>query len=150
MPSYLLHLFWYLSVLFWHVSYAPPLPHALTNPVKEGEVTGDGEEGGGEDHLGLKELGLIVLDAAGRQNGFVATSSCTLQPWQTVVVPLMSQARVQTLRFLWLELLLNEAIKCNNFYPGFAHLKTKLDFLKSALALQAPEDKKSIPFSLRF
>lgn len=66
----------------------------------------------------------MSLAAAGRQNGFVVTSSCTLQPWQTTAVLLtVFQACVQTLSILQLELLLNETNKNGIFLLGFAHLK---------------------------
>lgn len=125
--------------MFWHVSYAPPLPHVLTNLVKEGEVTGDSEEGGGEDNLGLKELGLIVRDCS-RQAEWLC---CDIQLYPAALADNDSALNNVTSMcpcFSWLVLLLNEAIKCNNFYLSFAHLKTKLNFLKSALALQAPEN----------
>lgn len=59
----------------------------------------EGEEGEGEDSLEPKELELIVLGCS-RQNGFVVTSSCALQLWQTTAVLLrVSQACGQTLCF---------------------------------------------------
>lgn len=55
-------------------------------------MTGEGEEGEGEDSSEPMELELTVL-VFSRQNGFVVTSSSALQLWQTPVTPLrVSQA----------------------------------------------------------
>lgn len=79
-------------------------------------MTGAGEEGEGEAEP--KELELTVLGCS-RQSGFVLTSSCALQLWQTTVALLrVSEACVQTLNILQLEHFFNEALKCCNFLLG--------------------------------
>lgn len=150
MPSYLLHLFWYFSALFWHVSDTPSLSPALTNLMKKGEMTGEREEGEGEANLGPKELGLIVLGCS-RQTEWLC---CDIQLYPAALADnssaLECHKHVSRLSILKLELLLNEAVKCCNFLLGFAHLETKLNFLKPVLPLLAPKEKESFPFPLCF
>lgn len=115
--------------------------NALTNPMKKGEITEEGEEGESEDSLRPKELGLVVLGCR-RQTDRMALL-CDLgvpcSPGRQQLCSEQWHKHIQTLSILQLELLLKEAIKCSNFLLGFAHLKTKLNFLKPVLPLLAPK-----------